>query len=298
MFQSIVYRMQKGVFVNRKIILVAETGSDISRELADQLGVFLVPMHVSMGEQTLDDGTFPPEEVCAYYDRTGKTPQTSASGPADFEQIFDTIHAQYPQAQILHLAYSAVTTCSYQNARLAAAERNYVTSVDTQHVSVGQGVVVRKVAQFLHEQPDLSIEAAAEAARQIAQQVHMCFVPDKLDYLRAGGRVSNVVALTGNLLGLHPCIEILDGKLMARKKYRGAIAHIIPKLISDFSEKFSLKKDELYLIETPRLSDAVRKIAEESAHACGFSKVEWVKTGCVITCHSGPNAFGIVGLSK
>ena len=31
------------------IILVAETGSDVTPELAKELGIRLVPMHVSMG---------------------------------------------------------------------------------------------------------------------------------------------------------------------------------------------------------------------------------------------------------
>ena len=48
------------------IILVAETGSDINPQLAAQYGIHLVPMHVSMGGKTLDDGSFPPEDVCAY----------------------------------------------------------------------------------------------------------------------------------------------------------------------------------------------------------------------------------------
>ena len=57
--------------MKRKIALVAETGSDITARLAGELGVDLVPMHVTMGPDTLDDGSFPPEEVCAYYDSTG-----------------------------------------------------------------------------------------------------------------------------------------------------------------------------------------------------------------------------------
>ena len=95
------------------IILVAETGSDLSPQLAAQYGIHLVPMHVSMGGKTLDDGSFPPEDVCAYYDSTGKVPQTSASAPADFERVFDEIHAALPQAKILHLAYSAVIHVLY-----------------------------------------------------------------------------------------------------------------------------------------------------------------------------------------
>ena len=65
----------------RKIVLVAETGCDLTPERAGELGVYLVPMHVSMGLETRPDGSFPPEEVCAYYDRTGEVPQTSAAWP-------------------------------------------------------------------------------------------------------------------------------------------------------------------------------------------------------------------------
>ena len=37
----------------------------------------------------------------------------------------------------------------------------------------------------------------------------MCFIPKNLDYLRAGGRVSNAVAIAGNLLAGFYCD--LDG---------------------------------------------------------------------------------------
>ena len=106
--------------MEQKIVLIAETGSDITPELAEEYGIVLVPMHVSMGDQTLDDGAFPPEDVCAYYNATGKVPQTSASMPDDFTKVLDDIHRQWPDKHILHLAYSASTTCSYQNAILAA----------------------------------------------------------------------------------------------------------------------------------------------------------------------------------
>ena len=281
--------------VNEQIVLVAETGSDITPALAEEYGIYLVPMYVSVGNETLDDGAFPPEDVCAYYDRTGKVPLTSASVPGDFERVFDEIHSRWPEKKILHLAYSAVTTCSYQSAVMASEGRDYVTSVDTKHVSVGQASVVLEVARFLREHPACSVEEAADAARCIAERTQMCFIPKNLDYLRAGGRVSNVVALTGNLLQLHSCIEIIDGQLVAKKKYRGALDKLTPKLIRDFVEKHDLDREHLYFIWSPGLQDEVRRIAEETAAECGFKQVTWMKTGCVITCHGGPGCIGIVG---
>ena len=275
--------------MEQKIVLVAETGSDITPELAEEYGIFLVPMHVSMGDQTLDDGAFPPEDVCAYYNATGKVPQTSASMPDDFTKVLDDIHRQWPDKHILHLAYSASTTCSYQNAILASEGRDYVTHIDTKHVS--------EAAKLLREHPEMGVEEAAAAVQKLCDRVQMCFVPRNLDYLRAGGRVSNVVALTGNLLNLHPCIEIVGGKLLAKKKYRGALVKLIPKLIGDFSEKHRLEKKMLYFIWSPGLEEACRQVAEECAAAHGFQQVIWMKTGCVITCHGGPGCFGIVGFA-
>ena len=286
--------------MSHKIILIAETGSDVTPELAKELGVCLVPMHVSMGSETLDDGTFPPEDVCAYYDRTGKVPTTSGSTPYDFEKVYEEIFSADPDAKVLHLAYSAVTTCSYHSSELAIEDKAYkanVRIVDTKHVSVGQCAVVIAVAQWLKEHPDATLDEAAAAAESISKETQMCFIPKNLDYLRAGGRVSNAVAMVGNLLHLHPCIDIIDGKLIAGKKYRGAMTKLAPVLLREFTEKHALQKEQLFFIHTPYMDETIRTVLDTEAAAMGFQKVTWVKTGCVITCHGGAGAFGIVGVS-
>ena len=282
----------------KKILITAETGSDISREMAQELGIQLIPMHVSLGSETLDDGTFPPEDVCAYYDKTGKCPTTSGSTPYDFETVYDQLFAEDPDLQILHLAYSAVTTCSYHSCELAIEEKPYarnVRIVDTRHVSVGQCAVVIAVRQWLAEHPDATLDDAAAAAVKIGEQTKMCFIPNNLDYLRAGGRCSNAAALVGNLLQLHPCIEIIDGRLIAGKKYRGKLSKVAPVLLKEFTAKHNLKKDHLYFINTPYMNEGVREALNAEAASMGFEKITWVKNGCVITCHGGPGAFGIVG---
>lgn len=283
-----------------KILLLAETGSDITPAMAQELGVRLVPMHVSMGSETLDDGTFPPEEVCTYYDRTGKVPTTSGSTPYDFEKVLDAVFSENPDAQVLYLAYSAVTTCSYHSCELALEEKPYaknVRLVDTKHVSVGQCAAVTAVSHWLEQHPEATLDEAANAAVQLSKQTQMCFIPRNLDYLRAGGRVSNAVALVGNLLRLHPCIDIIDGKLIAGKKYRGAMTKLAPVLLQEFVQKHDLKKDHIYFIHTPYMDEEIRTVLDAEAASLGFQTITWVKTGCVITCHGGPGAFGIVGMT-
>ena len=284
--------------MSQKIIITAETGSDIPVQLAKELGILLIPMHVSIGQETLDDGTFPPEDVCAYYDRTGKVPTTSGSTPYDFESVYDKVFEENPDAQILHLAYSAVTTCSYHSCELAIEEKPYaknVRIVDTKHVSVGQCAVVVAMAKWLEAHPEATLDEAVAQANIIGEETRMCFIPKNLDYLRAGGRCSNAAALVGNLLQLHPCIEVTDGRLFAGKKYRGKLEKLAPSVLHDFDEKHQLSREQICFINPPYLDEAVRTALDAEAAAMGFKKITWVKPGCVITCHGGAGAFGIVG---
>lgn len=281
-----------------KIVLLAETGSDIPEETARQLGIYIVPMHVSFGEKTLDDASFPAEEVVDYYKRTGKLPKTSGCVPEDFEKIFGRIRRENPDSQILYLAYSSVTTCSYQSGQIVAEGKDYITSIDTKHVSVGQYVVVTTMAKLLKEHPEWGIEEAKKKAQEISERVRMCFVPDTLEFLRAGGRVSNAAALCGALLKIHPRIEILDGYLQATKKHRGSMQKVAPQLVRDYISENDFDLRELWLICSPGLDGEIMKKAEQEALAQGAGKVTWVKTGGVITTHGGPGAFGVVGFTK
>ena len=228
----------------KKIILVAETGSDVNAELAKEYGVEIVPMHVSFDTETLDDGAFPVEKIVDYYQTTGKLPKTSGSTPGDFEKRLDEIHAAYPDAQILYLAYSAITTCSMQSGVIASEDRDYVTIIDTKQVSAGQCNIVIKMAELLRTNPDMTMEEAVAAAEDLIARANMCFMPDNLEFLRAGGRVSNVAFLGAKLLNLHPVIEILDGQLMATKKYRGKMNKVAAQLVADYAEKYDLDPEE------------------------------------------------------
>ncbi len=281
-----------------KIILVAETGSDITPELAKKYGIEMVPMHVSFDAETLDDAAFSVQKIVDYYKETGKLPKTSGSTPEDFIIKFDEVHEKYPEAQILYLAYSAVTTCSFQSANIAAEDRDYVTAIDTKQVSVGQANIVCKMAEILNANPDMELEEAVKVANELIARANMCFTPANLEFLRAGGRVSNVAYLGASILGLHPCIELLDGKLTATKKYRGKMNKVAAQLITEYAENYKLdRKEKLWIIYTIGLSDEVKDVIKETAATCGFEKLEWVQAAGVITTHGGPAAFGIAGFS-
>lgn len=283
----------------KKYILLAETGADIPSDIVKNYNIQIVPMHVTFGQITRDDGTFPTEEVFSYYQTTGTLPRTSGSTPRDFETVFDRIHEQYPGSHILHLAYSAITTCSYQSAKIAAEGRDYVTSIDTKHVTVGQTLVILAMARYLEANPDCSLQEAVSMAENLSRRCRMGFFPGDLAYLKAGGRVSNAAYLGAKILTLTPLIEIKDGKLEATKKYRGSMKNIAPKLVQNFAEQQQLNQQEtLGFVYSPGFGEEIRSEVEDIAKEMGFREILWVQTGGVISTHSGPGAFGMCGFTK
>lgn len=278
-----------------KIILMAESGSDISPELAKEYGIVIVPMHVAFGGETRDDGSFPVTQMFEHYKKTHEPPRTSGCTPIDFENVFEKLDKEEPDKQILYLAYSACTTCSMQSGVIASEGRGDIRIIDTKNVSAGQCAVVIRVARALKANPDITLDELEAIAYEAMDKVCMGFVPGDLDYLRAGGRVSNAAYLGAKILNLHPLIEIQDGKLLSTKKYRGSMGRVIKQMANEYPETNGFAKDELIYIYGEGLEESIKREVEEIAKAKGFKHIWWVKTGCVIAAHSGPGAFGMVG---
>ena len=276
-----------------KIIITAETGCDIPAAEAAELGVVLVPMHVTIGNKTIDDGELSAAEMLEQCRQLGVLPKTSGCTPHDFEVVFDRIHEKDPEAQILHIAYSAATTCSLESAVAAAEGRDYVRTVDTRHVTIGQGLVVRETLAWVGEHPDASVDDARAFAESFAARVRMAFLPGDLGYLRAGGRLSNVAFLGATLLKIKPVVELLEGKLVATKKLRGSMSSAALALLEYLVPSEGFDPSRIVFVKSPGLPDPVRAAVSERAREMGFAEVEWYDTGDVITSHCGPGALGI-----
>lgn len=281
-----------------KYILLVETGSDLPADLKKQYSIYTVPMHVAFGDETRDDGTFPIEDIYHFFESTGKLTKTSGSTPEDFTRVFDEIFAEHPDCHILHLAYSAVTTCSYQSAIIAAEERNGITSIDTKHVSAGQTMVAVLMARWLEAHPDASIDEVSAQVDIFSRACRMGFFPGDLAYLKAGGRVSNAAYMGAKILSLHPLIELLDGYLKATKKYRGKRDKILPKFMREYVEENHLNRDVLYFVYAEGLEQSIHDECDAIAREMGFKEIRWIRTGGVITTHCGPGGFGVCGISE
>lgn len=276
-----------------EIVIIAESGSDVPAAEAAELGIEIVPMHVSIGQKTIDDGELPPAEMLEECRQLGVLPRTSGCTPGDFSVVLDRVHAEHPNAQILYIAYSAVTTCSYESARTAAEGRDYVHMFDTRHVTIGQGFVVTQTARHLAENPDITVEELMSWSEELASRMRMGFVPGDLGYLRAGGRLSNAAFVGATLLRIKPIIELLEGKLVATKKLRGNMEKAAIGLMDHMVLQGDYDTDVVYLLHSAGLPDAIQRAAEEHARELGFKSIRWYESQNVITSHCGPGSFAL-----
>lgn len=279
-----------------KYILVTESGSDLPKHYIDKYNIKIVQMHVNFGDTTYDDCSLKANDVFDYYNKTGNLPRTSGSNPKDFNKIFEEINSQYPNHQIIYIAYSSVTTVSYNSAKIAAENFNNVNFVDSKNVSVGLAFIVIKTAQYIEKNPDASVEEIIAYVENIRERVKFVFLPQTLKYLKEGGRISNASYLGAKLLKIYPTINLIDGYLVAGKKYRGSFKKAFIRLIDDYFEKFDILLDDIKLVKVHGLENAIREEITKLIEAKGAKNIEWIDAGAVISTHGGPGAFGIIGM--
>ena len=279
----------------KKIILTTESGADLPQDLVEKYDIRVVPMHVVMDGKDYLDGTLPVEDVFAYHQRTKKIPSTTATNAHEYEELFRGIREQEPNSIIIHIGYTSKASVSFQSAVIASENFEDLYLVDALNVSAGLGAIVVYAAQLLEANPSISHEELIRAIEEIVPKAKLAFVPGSLDFLRAGGRVSNMAYIGGALLKIKPCIELKDGKLISTKKYRGSIYNVAEKLFQDYLAEYNISRTLVYLIYSIGLEESVKNRLDQLAKEAGFEEVRWLQAGAMISTHAGPGGFGIAG---
>jgi len=280
----------------KKYIIVTESGADLSREMIEKHDIRVAQMHVEIDGIDHLDESVSMEELTGYYKRTGKVPKTSGVNPDQYEEIFNTIKNKDPDAVVLHICYSAQLSCGYQSSIIADDGTIPIYHIDAKNVSIGHAFIVMKTIELIEKRPDIEPEELVGLVEAIAAKTRFSFVPGNLDYLRAGGRVSNAQYLSATLLKVRPLIEVINGLMISTKRYRGSIQKIIHKMLSDYFAKYSIDKESIFFVYACALDNAIKEDMEKQAAEAGIRDVVWLNTGGVITSHSGPGGLGIAGM--
>lgn len=92
---------------------------------------------------------------------------------------------------------------------------------------------------------------------------------------------------------------MVDGRLVATKKRTGSIRKCMTELCEHFCTREPMDLSRVCFTYTSgdEPDERVRKACEKVVRHHGAQEIEWVKSGCVIASHSGPNSFAITALA-
>lgn len=289
---------QLGEYTMTRIILSTESGADLPKELVEKHQIQVVPMHVIMEGKDYLDGELSVEEVFDYHRRTKKIPSTAATNEHEYQALFKQIRVDFPDSIIVHIGYTSKASASFQSALIASEDFENLYLIDTLNVTGGLAAVVLYAANLLEREPAIEPVQFIEKIEAIVPKTRLAFLPGSLDFLKAGGRVSNIAYIGGALLKIKPCIELKEGKLVSTTKYRGNMSVVAEKLMRDYLSQYNINRQQLYLIYSIGLAESIKQRMEEVAKEAGFEKVTWMQAGAMISTHAGPGGFGIAGIEN
>ena len=67
------------------------------------------------------------------------------------------------------------------------------------------------------------------------------------------------------------------------------------KFLVEYLKENALEKESIYFLFSRGLNPQLMKELENIAAEMGYPSVLWVETGCTISTHCGPGAFGVGG---
>ena len=278
-----------------KIILSADSTCDLGDELKARYDVHYYPFHIILEEQDYQDNVdITTQEIFdAYYARK-VLPRTAAINMGEYVDYFKPwVDAGY---DVIHLNLGGAISSAHKNCVLAANELGgHVYPIDSCSLSTGIALQVIEAGEMIRK--GMSAPEIVQELQALIPKCHASFILDTLDFMRAGGRCSTVVAVGANLLGLKPCIEVdnADGSMHVGKKYRGTLKKVLPQYVKDKLAQYpNIKKDHIFITYSsidPEFVELVRSTIQETLE---FREVHTTNASCTISSHCGPNTLGIL----
>ncbi len=280
-----------------KIKIFGDSTCDLPKEILERFGMEVMPLPVMIGDkQCLDGVDATPEDIYRYYEKTGKMSKTSAPNANDYINFWKPwIDKGY---EVIHFHISSDISGTYNSARLAAQELGSVYPVDSRVLSTGIGLLMLEACDLRDE--GKTAKEIVEIIEERKKKYQTSFLVDVIEYLWKGGRCSSVAALGANILKLKPRIDLVDGKMISTKKYRGKTEKCFAAYADDLlAGRDDIKLDRIFVthsgIDQKIIDLAVNKIRE---HQPGVKEIFVTKAGCTISCHCGPGTLGILFLYK
>ena len=278
-----------------KIRFSADSTCDMNAEFLARYPVESIPLTVDLEGKSHRDGVdITPDEIISRVNGGAPLPKTAAVNSEDYRAVFTRLLEDCDA--VIHFNISSDFSCCHQNATLAA-EGLPVYCVDSRNLSSGTALLVAEA--YDRANAGMPAEQIAEEVRAMVDKIDTSFILDRLDYLYKGGRCSMLSLLGANVLHIRPCIEVIDGKMVVGKKYRGTYERCLRQYLADrLRAKDEIVPQRVFITHTGVSNVAIDSILDIVRSAIPFAEVYETRAGCSITCHCGENCCGILMVRK
>lgn len=275
------------------IAVVTDTNSGITPQMAENLGVTVIPMPFYINDELFYEGiTLNSEEFYKALDNNAEV-KTSQPAPGEIMKIWDELLKD--KEEIIYIPMSSSLSGSCQTAQMLADDyQGKVYVVNNRRISVTQMQSVKDAISLAQKGKSASEIKEILEERQYMSSIYI--TPDDLDYLKKGGRITPAVASVAKVLNIKPVLEIQGQKLDVFKKVRGMkIARKTMKqaIRDDLENRFAdIKSMKIYAAYTSNkeLGELWRQeLVEEFP---GY-EIELYPLSLSVSCHIGPEALGV-----
>ncbi len=272
------------------IRIITDSLCDLTMERAKELNIDILPLTVSFGEENYKCGIeLTNEQFYEKLETNPNNPSSAAVNPYEFEEVFQ----RYVDAgdDIIAILFSKHMSATYQSATIAADNINSdkLTLIDCENGAMGQALLIETAVSL--RDAGLSAAEITEKITALLPKTKTFIVVDTLEYLKRGGRVSKSAAFIGNLIKLHPVLQVVADGAKPVDKVKGkksANAWLINKLLQ-FPADTSYKVIIGHSNNLER-AEAFKKQLKEA----GITNDIFITCiGPIVGTHIGPNCLGI-----
>ena len=271
--------------------LVVDSCADISQEEAKKLGITVIPLIVTIGDEDYLDGIN--LSVSEFYEKltTSKTlPKTAQINPYRYQEVFDELTKNGDE--VICIALSSGCSGTYMSAKLASESFNgKVHVVDSLNIAMGERIFVEYAIKLIESK--MSVTEIVEELERAKTKIRILAVVDTLEYMKKGGRMSAATAFAGELLNIKPIVSIIDGKVQMIGKARGSkkAFNFINEYVDNCGGIDDNKPYSLLYSGNDRAM--IEKYEEYNKEIWEKYQMRTLQIGCTIGTHAGPGAVGI-----
>jgi DegV family protein with EDD domain len=269
--------------------IVTDSCSDITPQLAQELGISVLPLYVQFGNETYRDNVDLSTEEFYHKLETSKIiPTTATVTPLSCAELFTKLAEE--TKEILTVTISQVFSATYAAAlkgKAMVTKDCRIEVIDSQSGAGGEMLLVVSAAKMA--QSGANLDQIADWVRRATPRVHVRMSFDTLEYLRRGGRIGKAQAFLGSLLKINPVLGIKDGATfpIARPRNRTQAMDFLVNFVKGFSQI------EALAIEDATTPDDLEILVERLKDVVPPERIYRSKVSPVVGTHVGPHVLAV-----